>query len=265
MKTAKKVVLRSGAILAVAVAAASVSVPVFADFSATVAGSNMYLWRGQAISGSSPQISGSLDFKDASGVFAGVWGSSEGPYDNSSETDLYAGYSGKAGDFSYGFTLWQYVYSSKPGTVHTGSDLNDGVTDPSEWQVSLGYGPVSFSALVDTNDSDNQYYTLGLTIQKFSAVLGTWMRDEAEGEKSEYSHLDLYFQATDELKFGVSAVIDPAKADLAKGEYVGGLVANTSVTDAVYDDAGELVGGHMQVQDKDPLFYVSYSKTFDIK
>lgn len=251
MKTAKKVVLRSS-LLAVAVAAAGVSVPALADLSATVAGSNMYLWRGQTISGSSPQLSGSLDFKHGSGAFAGIWGSSEGPA-GSSETDIYAGYSGKAGDFSYGLTLWQYIYSSKEGSVQTsGENEGDGITDPAEWQLSAGWGPVSGSVLIDMNDSGNQYYTLGYTYDKFSAVFGFWELNEAsDAEVAEYAHVDLFFQATPELKFGLSVVTDPAEAD-DEGEYLGALIANSYETDAGIK------------QDKDALFYVSYAKTFDL-
>lgn len=252
MKTAKKVVLRTGAMLTVAMAAASVSVPVFADLSGTIAGSNMYLWRGQAISGSSPQISGSLDFKDASGVFAGVWGSSEGPFDSSNETDVYAGYSGTAGDFSYGLTLWQYYYSLKSGSLSHGADSTGAVNDPAEWQVSAGYGPVSFSVLVDFNNSGNQYYTLGYTYDKFSAVLGTWALDLPTGVEGEYTHLDLFYQATPELKFGLSTVVDGAEADLAKGETLGGPIAFSYET------------GTTAQQETDPLFYVAYSKTFEL-
>lgn len=252
MKTAKKVALRSSAVLAVAMAAASVSVPVFADVSASIAGSNMYLWRGQAISGDNPQISGSLDYKDASGVFAGIWGSSEGPFDASNETDLYAGYSGKAGDFTYGLTLWQYYYSQKDGSLSHGADSTGAVNDPAEWQVSAGYGPVSFSVLVDMNNSGNQYYTLGYTYDKFSAVLGTWALDLPTGTEGEYSHLDLFYQATPELKFGLSTVVDPAEADAAKGESFGGPILNSYTS------------GSVTQQDADPLFYVAYAKTFEL-
>lgn len=252
MKIAKKVVLRYS-LLAAAVTAAGVSVPALADLSATVAGSNMYLWRGQAISGDNPQISGSLDFKHGSGAFAGIWGSSEGPYDGSSETDIYAGYAGKAGDFSYGVTLWQYIYPSKDGSVQLNGADNDGVvTDPAEWQLSAGWGPVSGSVLVDMNDSGNQYYTVGYTYDKYSAVFGFWERNEADaGENSEYAHLDLFYQATPELKFGLSVITDPAEAK-GDGEYLGGLIANSFETDAGVK------------QDKDPLFYVSYAKSFDL-
>lgn len=253
MKTAKKVVLRSGAVLAVAVSALGVSAPVFADMSATVSGSNMYLWRGMAISESNPQIAGSLDYKHGSGVFAGVWGSSEGPYDSSSETDLYAGYFGKAGEFSYGFTLWQYIYSSKDSSVQmSGEDDEDGVTDPAEWQVSLGYGPASFAMLVDMNDSGNQYYTLGYTMDKFSAVFGFWERNEADGEISEYAHVDLFYQATPELKFGLSVVTDAAEASKDNGETLGALIAQSYETSSSFN------------QDKDPLFYVAYTKSFEL-
>lgn len=253
MKTAKKVVLRSS-LLAVAVAAAGVSVPALADLSATIAGSNMYLWRGQAISGDNPQISGSLDFKHGSGVFAGIWGSSEGPFDASSETDIYAGYAGKAGDFSYGVTLWQYIYPSKDSSVQlSGEDNGGGVSNPAEWQLSGGWGPVSGSVLVDMNDSGNQYYTLGYTYDKFSAVFGFWELNEAsDAEVAEYAHVDLFFQATPELKFGLSVVTDPAEADKDKGQELGGLIANSYETETSFN------------QDKDPLFYVSYAKTFDL-
>jgi len=222
-----------------------------AGVSATVSGSNMYLWRGQAISGANPQISGSLDYKHDSGLFAGVWGSSEGPFDNSSETDLYAGYSGKAGDFSYGVTLWQYLYASKAGSNDTGADAEGVVTDPAEWQVTMGYGPVSFGVLVNMNDSDSQYYTLGYTYDKFSVVYGWWMLDLDEDTVGEYGHLDLFFQATPELKFGLSTVVDPAES--SADETFSGPILYSST-----NSEGETK------QDSDPLFYVSYTKSFDL-
>ncbi|HET8707947.1 MAG TPA: TorF family putative porin [Pseudomonadales bacterium] len=222
-----------------------------AGVSATVSGSNMYLWRGQAISGASPEISGSLDYKHDSGLFAGVWGSSEGPANTSNETDLYAGYSGKSGDFSYGVALWQYIYSLKPGSNDLGADSDGVVTDPSEWQVTLGYGPVSFGVLVDTNDSGNQYYTLGYTYGKFSAVYGWWKLDLPKDTVGEYGHLDLFFQATPELKFGLSTVVDPAEAK-ASETFSGPILYSKT------NGKGETK------QESDPLFYVSYSKTFDL-
>ena len=44
-----------------------------AETSASMAFSNMYLWRGTNLSPSGSVISGSLDYSNDSGVYAGVW------------------------------------------------------------------------------------------------------------------------------------------------------------------------------------------------
>ena len=85
-----------------------------ADVSATVGVSSMYLWRGQNLTPDGGQVSGSIDYKNANGFYAGVWTSSE---QGGHETDLFAGYGGTAGDFSYDVSYWRYLYPDTGSNV----------------------------------------------------------------------------------------------------------------------------------------------------
>jgi len=193
-----------------------------ADVSATIGAANMYLWRGQNLTPNEPQVSGSLDYSNASGFYAGAWMSNEGAA-GSYETDLYLGYGGSIGDFGYDVSYWKYLYPSKTGSV--------GNTDASDFVLGLSYGPVAFTAYLgaESNTTKDDYYTLSGDIGKFSLLYGVYKGD-GTNTGNDYSHFQVGFNFNDNITFTASKASD--------------------------DGAGV---------DTDPLFVVSYSKTFSMK
>lgn len=211
-------------------ASAFMAVPMAAqaEASASVAVSNMYLWRGTNLSPDGGVVSGSLDYSHESGFYAGAWTTSE---NSGSETDLYLGFGGKISDFSYDVSYWNYLY---PEERVGGLQQKLGDTDAAEYVVSLGYGPGTFTAYLnaDGDNDDNKYFTLSGEFGKFTATYGWWdLEFPAAGD--EYSHITLGYAATDELSFAVSK----ASSDLS-------------------DDSGV---------EEDPLFSVTWAKSFDLK
>lgn len=90
-----------------------------ADFSANVALTTDYVFRGISQTGEDPALQGGFDFKHASGFYAGVWGSNvefaPAVDDASLEIDYYAGITGEVG----GGLGWDVgaIYYSYPGSA----------------------------------------------------------------------------------------------------------------------------------------------------
>ena len=212
-------------VIATSIAISGMAAPIVsqAETSASVAVSNMYLWRGTNLSKDGGTVSGSLDYS-MDGFYAGVWGSSE---TGGAETDLYLGYAGEVSDFTYDIGYAAYLYPEETG------NLSD--SDLAEVILSLGYGPVSFGAYIQTDSDyrDDNYFTLTYETGKFSGTYGWWDLDVGGTGSAvatdEYSHITLGFAATDELSFSLSK-------------------ANS-------DDG---------TTDEDPLFAVTWSKSFDL-
>lgn len=198
-----------------------------AEVSASMGVANFYLWRGLDISAGAPQVSGSLDYSHDSGLYAGIWASSE---EAGTETDLYIGFAGEAGGLSYDISFWEYLYPSDNALTGPGSDLSD--SDLSETVVGLGYAGVGLTFYMG-NDSgvgstiDYTYTTLDYTFDKFNVLYGVWSFDPAVGAPDGDAHLQLSYAATDNFTFTVT-----------KG-------FQDNVTTTMYDE--------------DPLFHVSYS------
>jgi hypothetical protein len=193
-----------------------------ADVSATISASNMYLWRGQNISNPSPEVAGSLDYSTG-GFYAGIWASSEGSFDDSYETDLYAGYGTSIGDFGIDLSYWDYLYPSATGSLED-TNFQDVV-------LGLSYGPVGFTVYqgIDSDTTKDTYYTLSGDIGSFTLLYGYYQgQNEADG--ADYQHLQLSYAFNDELSFTVSKASD--------------------------DGYGV---------EEDPLFQVTWSKTWDLK
>jgi len=227
----KKTTNLTATALAVAVATgASFATPqtAQADFSATLSAANMYLWRGQNLTPNGAQVAGSLDYSTG-GFYLGAWTSTE---TGGSETDLYLGYGGSVGGFSYDVSYWKYLY---PEDCTAAPSCALGDNDASEAVVSLGFGPVTAAAYisVESGSDDNKYYTIDGTFGKFNLLYGWW---DLENPGNDYSHLTFSYMPTDELKFAVS-ILDNASGYEPE---TGGLTDN-------------------------PLFMASYSKTFDLK
>ena len=103
-----------------------------------------YVFRGFSQTNEQMAVQGGFDYSHSSGLYAGVWGSniswikdSYSGADSSLEVDVYGGYRGEAGPFSYDVGLLQYYY---PGS---------GVSDASQpsFNTLEGYAGIGWKFL----------------------------------------------------------------------------------------------------------------------
>lgn len=94
-----------------------------------------YLYRGIAQTRGKPAVQGGFDYAHASGLYAGVWGSSiswigDGVAGASAnvEIDVYGGYKGTAGDLGYDLGVLTYNYPGSGKTLN-GAILNQNTTE----------------------------------------------------------------------------------------------------------------------------------------
>lgn len=182
--------------ISAAIAAGSlVSGAATAGVTANVGAASNYLWRGVTLSNEAAQVFGGVDYSHDSGLYAGVWQSSEGGT-ASGETDVYVGFSGESGKISYDVGFVQYMY-------------------PQDATPDIDYGEVYFSAGYDfveffyANSSDvligagegSDYMSLTLSYDKFSLVYGDYGFDDSTAD---YTHFDLGVALTDELSLTYS-------------------------------------------------------------
>ena len=200
----KKTVLAASVVATMAAGLAAPSIAV-AEVSGTVGVSNMYFWRGVDLTEGNAQVFGSLDYAHSSGLYAGVWGSSEV---GGTEYDLYAGYAGSLGDFSYDIAYVDYNYPNS--STYTEEDYRD----LQEVILSLGYAGFSAAGYFgvgdygrgdDSVDNEDNYFTVGYSYDKYGITVGTW---DFEADDSNYTHVDLSYALTDELGFTVSKIVD---------------------------------------------------------
>lgn len=200
IKTLPRKLATTATAAAVAVACLSATAAVQADVSASVAVSNMYLYRGLNLSKPGAHVSGSLDWAHDTGLYAGVWASSEGSGTNSSEVDYYAGFSNEVDGFSYDVSLIAYEYPGATGSEKYG--------DVSELMIGVGMAGFSFSVVdalhSSTAGGDYYYLSFGYEMDQFGASFNTYSSDTV----AEISHLDLTYAASDELSFTVSTIVD---------------------------------------------------------
>ena len=177
-----------------------------ADVAASVSASNMYYWRGFDLGGGAALTT---DVNVSSnGFIAGVWTSS-GDGTLGTEYDLYAGYSGKAGDFTYGLSVVSYVYP-------TLGDIAIAPGDYVELIPTIGYGPFKltyYDAVAADHDplgsEDYSYVTAELIFEKFSFKYGQHMlKDGGDGSTDGVSHFDATYKYNDKLSFTVGKIIE---------------------------------------------------------
>jgi len=173
--------------ISAAMAAAMASGSAAAEVTANVAAASNYLFRGLSLSGDAAAVSGGVDYSHESGAYAGVWQSTASPYP---ETDLYVGYAGEAGDFSYDVGYLAYVYLQN-------SDANyEEIYFTGGWKfVELFY------AHTPTSGAKADYVSLTLSYDKFSFVYGNYNYDD---DTLDYTHFDLGVDLTDELNLTYS-------------------------------------------------------------
>ena len=237
---AMKLITKLTPMAAVAMVASIYATPaISADVTASVGVANMYLWRGVneggAGGGNAPQVSGELRSKIDNGVYFGTWVSNSGF--GGSETDLFLGYSAKAGELTWDVSYWLYLYPES-GTPPDKDGLMD--TNAAEIVGTIAQGPFSAGLYynADSDNDDDMYITLGYGWDKYSATYGMWIRDKSTGD--EYSHITLSYAATDALSFTLSQAFQDK--------------------DRVPQNPGDAAG----VVDN-PLVQVSYGWNFDLK
>lgn len=191
MKMKQKLV--AGAIALSAMAGFSVPAA-HAEVSASVGVANMYYWRGMDLGGGAA-LSADVNYS-VNGFTVGAWTSS-GDEGLGTEYDLYVGYGGEIGDFSYGLSVISYNYPN--------SEISPG--DYTEAVATLGYGPLTvtyydaIAAKVAPLDGDDyNYATAALTFGSFTVLYGVHENDS--------SHIDLTYAYNDNLSFTVGAVVD---------------------------------------------------------
>jgi uncharacterized protein (TIGR02001 family) len=195
--------------MAVATAATASIAPTMAqaEVSYNASVSNMYLWRGINISNPSPVVSGGADYSHDSGLYAGVWASSEGYFDESSETDLYFGYSPTFGDFGVTLGYTAYLYPNAAGKTKMFTSAYDSSGEGSmlsDYVLGASYKDLSLTGYFNTERDDsgnNVYATLDYSIGKIGLHGGINMNDDSG---SEYTELKVSYAATDNLSFALS-------------------------------------------------------------
>jgi uncharacterized protein (TIGR02001 family) len=204
MKTLKLKTLALSLAVAGAASVSMVPAAAQAEVSYNAAVSNMYLWRGQDISNGQGVVSGGIDYSADNGLYAGVWASSE---NDGTETDLYGGYGMTSGDFGLNLAYWAYFYPSD-GTKSS-FDRNDG-TLLSEYEVTLSYADLSLTTMIDTEETDNKYYSLNYGIGDFGLHAGMY---DFKAANSDYTDYNVSYAATDNLSFTLSVAQGDGIAD----------------------------------------------------
>ncbi len=187
--------------LAVALATGGAAVPSIAsaEMSANLGLASMYMWRGLNLTPDGPQISGGIEFSGDTGLYGGLWTSNE---TGGHETDLYVGFGGEAGDFSYDISYWQYLYPED------GTDVDLADNTLSDVVLGLGYAGVGLTFYVASETQggpDATYITLDYSVGDYSFLFGTW---DIDAPNSEYSHFQVSYAVTDNLGLTVSKASD---------------------------------------------------------
>jgi uncharacterized protein (TIGR02001 family) len=200
----KKSALKLSA-LAIAIATAA-PMTATAEVSGSLDIASQYLWRGQTLT-TAPTVSGSLDYEHSSGLYAGIWTSSEAI---GVEYDLYAGFAGEAGDFSYdvGVIFYRYSAGGEPRDPDGEGRIKD--ANFQDIYVGLGFGDFSLEAFIgfdktgDGADYKDNYFALGYSFDKFGVMLGYADLEDSTGN---YANLDLSYEVIENLTFTASTIV----------------------------------------------------------
>lgn len=199
MKFTKK--LMASAVAVATVSAASFAPVANAEIAASAGVASTYLWRGMDLGSGTPAVFGDLTYSEA-GFYVGAWASS-GDTSSGTEYDLYVGYGGEVGAFSYDVSIWNYIYPN-------GGSQEDGFGDLSEIILSVGLGPVSVSWYENiatpegsATDESYRYYTLGYDFSSFNLTIGH--HDDEVG--TSLTHVDASYAYNDNLTFTLSQLI----------------------------------------------------------
>lgn len=214
-------VLLAAALLSLGATAAA------ADFSANVAATSDYRFRGVSQSARDPALQGGVDFSQ-DGFYLGLWGSTIdfGPgADADLEVDLYGGYEWSAAGVDWDAGFIHYAY---PGS-ESSADL-----DFTEIYIGGSYGPV-FAKYYYSDDftgpgSASAYYaTAGVELD-----IG---RGYALALSAGVSDGDAYADGYTDYRIGVAKDFDVVSVDLSYIDTSG----TAEVTDDVFNNEGTVV------------------------
>lgn len=167
--------LRYGLIAGMMALAPAVSM---AQLSGNVGFMSDYVFRGVYQAPSSAMAG--LDYEHDSGFYLGTWWADVA---DGLETDLYFGYGGEAGDFSYSIGYTGYFYTDYFDSGY--DEVNLGVG----WQgLSLDVAVGSWDGALDSDtgslisgtSEDYTFVSLGYEYEGFYAKYGTWDWDESD-------------------------------------------------------------------------------------
>ncbi len=235
-------------LIASAIAAAAISSAAQAEVSTNIAVSSDYVWRGVTQTGNGAAVSGGIDYNHDSGFYAGTWISNTSF--NSSETDLYFGYGGEAGEFSYSVGYLLYTYPST-----SSSNFGEIVFDASVGLFSFGLAYTVNSDVAEPapfTEGDLFYYVgLGSDLGNdwsLSGTLGYYEFDDS-GDEGLDSDGDGVFG--DDVSYGYVQV------DLSKSY---GDMGDITLSAIFAGDDVETYTGNGTAND--PIAVISWSKGF---
>lgn len=190
MNLKQKFLSSSIAASALAVSAVAPVAHAEVEVSAEIGAASMYYWRGQDLGGGAA-VWGDLSIS-SNGFYAGLWTSS-GDAENGTEYDIYLGYAGEAGDFSYDLGIVTYVYPE------TEQSPGDNV----EAYLGLGYGAFSVTYFHGLEDLEDYWYVIaGVDVGDFNFSYGL--------HETDYSHFDITYNYNANVSFTLGLVIDDA-------------------------------------------------------
>ena len=167
-----------------------------ADWSANIGFQSDYYFRG--IFQKSASAQGGLDYEHDSGFYVGTWVADVGGdiAGDGLEVDLYGGWGGSSGDFSYGIGFTGYYYTGEFDDTYEEINLN------------LGYGIASLEYSVGEWDGfgdDADYDFIALTLESESGFYGTY---GSFGKDFDGDYIELGWGTTiSDIDIGIAAIL----------------------------------------------------------
>ncbi|MBU0689128.1 MAG: TorF family putative porin [Gammaproteobacteria bacterium] len=228
--------------LLVAALAATFAVPAMAEdspFSANVSITTNYVYRGISQTANKPALQGGFDYAHASGLYAGIWGSSISWLGDSgtaasagTEFDTYLGYSGEAGDIGYDVGLLAYNYPGDYGTNLT-ANTTELYGSVSYMFVTAKYSRSTGNLFGVANSSGSGYLDLSASydLEDAGISLGAHYGKQTIANSPAADYTDVSFSASKEIGgYGFSAtytkanvtggLVDAQGNDLVKGTLI---------------------------------------------
>ncbi len=210
----------SSALLSIAAISSSASAE--SGFSANVAATSNYLWRGLEQTGGKAAISGGIDYANKSGFYLGTWASNADWADGMTyELDVYGGFSAAIND-SVSYDIG-YIYYAYPDETTGDADFSEVYANVSFGALTLGVAVLAEGEGADMGDTIYASADYGFTLANEAEVAlhigsysGDWLAEDSidYGISLSKSGFTLGASATDldgaagDLKVYVSYAVD---------------------------------------------------------